>query len=362
MSLIGYAVIYTVFLKRATPQNIVIGGAAGAAPPVLGWAALNGTVTGNALLLLLIIFTWTPPHFWALAIARKADYERAGIPMLPVTHGEEVTKSFVVYYTILLLVVTVLPYLTGMSGLLYLFGALLLGAGFLYYAIAAQTAARHGARDADVRLLDHLSDRALQLPARRPLHSGLLARIIGPAPADPFRRRCYAMDVTDIIDPLNDAQRAAVTAPDRPTLVLAGAGSGKTRVLVHRIAWVIRVNGVAAQHVLAVTFTNKAAAEMRERIERLLGFPTRNLWIGTFHGLAHRLAADPLGRGGSRAKGSRSWTPTISSHDPPDAARARARRERVGAERDPVVHQRAERRGPAAEGPARTRATRAGGR
>jgi len=97
------------------------------------------------------------------------------------------------------------------------------------------------------------------------------------------------MDVTDIIDPLNDAQRAAVTAPDRPTLVLAGAGSGKTRVLVHRIAWVIRVNGVAAQHVLAVTFTNKAAAEMRERIERLLGFPTRSLWIGTFHGLAHRL-------------------------------------------------------------------------
>ena len=97
------------------------------------------------------------------------------------------------------------------------------------------------------------------------------------------------MDVTDIIDPLNDAQRAAVTAPDRPTLVLAGAGSGKTRVLVHRIAWVIRVNGVAAQHVLAVTFTNKAAAEMRDRIERLLGFPTRSLWIGTFHGLAHRL-------------------------------------------------------------------------
>jgi DNA helicase-2/ATP-dependent DNA helicase PcrA len=97
------------------------------------------------------------------------------------------------------------------------------------------------------------------------------------------------VDVTDIIDPLNDAQRAAVTAPDRPTLVLAGAGSGKTRVLVHRIAWVIRVNGVAAQHVLAVTFTNKAASEMRDRIERLLGFPTRSLWIGTFHGLAHRL-------------------------------------------------------------------------
>jgi heme o synthase len=136
VSLIGYAVIYTVYLKRATPQNIVIGGAAGAAPPVLGWTAVTGEVSGYALLLLLIIFTWTPPHFWALAIARRADYERAEIPMLPVTHGEEVTKSFVVYYTILLMVVTLLPYLTHMSGLLYLAGALLLGGGFLYYALA----------------------------------------------------------------------------------------------------------------------------------------------------------------------------------------------------------------------------------
>jgi protoheme IX farnesyltransferase len=136
VSLIGYAVIYTVYLKRATPQNIVIGGAAGAAPPVLGWAAVTGEVSGYALLLFLIIFTWTPPHFWALAIARRADYERAEIPMLPVTHGEEVTKSFVVYYTILLVVVTLLPYLTHMSGPLYLAGALLLGGGFLYYALA----------------------------------------------------------------------------------------------------------------------------------------------------------------------------------------------------------------------------------
>ncbi len=135
VSLIGYAVVYTVYLKRATPQNIVIGGAAGAAPPVLGWAAVTNDVNGYALLLLLIIFTWTPPHFWALAIARKAEYERAEIPMLPVTHGEELTKSFIVYYTILLLIVTVLPYLTGMSGMLYLFGALLLGGGFLYYAL-----------------------------------------------------------------------------------------------------------------------------------------------------------------------------------------------------------------------------------
>jgi len=134
-SLIGYAVVYTVYLKRATPQNIVIGGAAGAAPPVLGWTAVTNEVGGYALLLFLIIFIWTPPHFWALAVARKDDYEKAGVPMLPVTHGTEVTKSFVVYYTILLLLVTLLPYLTGMSGVLYLFGAVLLGAGFLYYAI-----------------------------------------------------------------------------------------------------------------------------------------------------------------------------------------------------------------------------------
>jgi protoheme IX farnesyltransferase len=134
-SLIGYAIVYTVYLKRATPQNIVIGGAAGAAPPVLGWTAVTGTVDPHALLLFLIIFTWTPPHFWALAIARRSDYERAEIPMLPVTHGVEVTKSFVVYYTILLVLVTVLPYITGMTGPLYLLGALLLGAGFLYYAL-----------------------------------------------------------------------------------------------------------------------------------------------------------------------------------------------------------------------------------
>jgi heme o synthase len=134
-SLIGYAVVYTVFLKRATPQNIVIGGAAGAAPPVLGWTAVTNDVSGYALLLFLIIFTWTPPHFWALAIARRKDYERAEIPMLPVTHGEELTKSFVVYYTILLLIVSLLPYLTGMSGMLYVLGAVLLGGGFLYYAL-----------------------------------------------------------------------------------------------------------------------------------------------------------------------------------------------------------------------------------
>ena len=134
-SLIGYAVVYTVFLKRATPQNIVIGGAAGAAPPLLGWTAVTGEITSSALLLFLIIFVWTPPHFWALAIARKDEYAKVGIPMLPVTHGEEYTRLSILLYTILLVVITIMPYLTGMSGLIYLATALALGARFLSYAI-----------------------------------------------------------------------------------------------------------------------------------------------------------------------------------------------------------------------------------
>ena len=134
-SLIGYAVIYTMFLKRATPQNIVIGGAAGAAPPVLGWTAVTGQLDPHALLLFLIIYTWTPPHFWALAIHRRHEYARAEIPMLPVTHGVAYTSLHVLLYTLLLVVVSVLPFLAGMSGPLYLVGALLLGGGFLYYAI-----------------------------------------------------------------------------------------------------------------------------------------------------------------------------------------------------------------------------------
>jgi protoheme IX farnesyltransferase len=134
-SLIGYAVVYTVFLKRATPQNIVIGGAAGAAPPVLGWTAMNGEITSSALLLFLIIFVWTPPHFWALAIARKEEYEKVGIPMLPVTHGEEYTRLNILLYTILLALITLIPYLIGMSGLIYLATALVLDARFLWYAI-----------------------------------------------------------------------------------------------------------------------------------------------------------------------------------------------------------------------------------
>jgi len=133
-SMIGYAIVYTAWLKRATSQNIVIGGIAGAAPPLLGWAAVTNQVHPYALLLVLIIFVWTPPHFWALAIFRRDDYSRAQVPMLPVTHGVEYTRWHVLFYTVLLVIATVLPYLTGMSGMFYLGGALVLGAGFLYYA------------------------------------------------------------------------------------------------------------------------------------------------------------------------------------------------------------------------------------
>ena len=133
-SLIGYAVVYTVWLKHATPQNIVIGGAAGAAPPLLGWTAVTGHVDPYALLLFLIIFTWTPPHFWALAIARRDEYAQAGIPMLPVAYSIEFTRTHILLYTILLVIVTLLPYLTGMSGLIYLVAALGLGGFFLFRA------------------------------------------------------------------------------------------------------------------------------------------------------------------------------------------------------------------------------------
>jgi protoheme IX farnesyltransferase len=135
-SLIGYAVLYTVWLKHITPQNIVIGGAAGAAPPVLGWTSVTGQVDPYALLLFLIIFAWTPPHFWALAIARREEYMKAGIPMLPVAYGVEFTRLHILLYTILLCIVTLLPWLTVMTGLIYLAAAVVLGALFVRHAIA----------------------------------------------------------------------------------------------------------------------------------------------------------------------------------------------------------------------------------
>ena len=134
-SLIGYAFIYTVYLKRATPQNIVIGGLAGAAPPLLGWASISNTVDPYALLLVLIIFVWTPPHFWALAIYRKDEYAKESIPMLPVTHGVAFTKLQIVLYTIILFIVSVLPYIVLMSGWIYLFSAITLSSLFMYYSI-----------------------------------------------------------------------------------------------------------------------------------------------------------------------------------------------------------------------------------
>ena len=135
-SLVGYAFVYTLFLKRATPQNIVIGGLAGAAPPLLGWTAVTDNIHGHALLLVLIIFAWTPPHFWALAIHRREEYAAVEIPMLPVTHGVAFTKLHILLYTILMFLITLLPYATRMSGPLYLLGAVVLGLGFLYWAIA----------------------------------------------------------------------------------------------------------------------------------------------------------------------------------------------------------------------------------
>ncbi|MCP4597460.1 heme o synthase [Neptuniibacter sp.] len=132
-ALMGYAVVYTVWLKRATPQNIVIGGIAGAAPPLLGWTAVTGSIEPNSLLLVLIIFAWTPPHFWSLCIARKSDYEKAGVPMLPVTHGIEYTKVQILLYSLLMVSVTLFPFMTGMSGLVYLMGVSVINIRFMYW-------------------------------------------------------------------------------------------------------------------------------------------------------------------------------------------------------------------------------------
>jgi protoheme IX farnesyltransferase len=141
-SVIGYAVIYTTWLKHATPQNIVIGGAAGAAPPLLGWVAVTHSIDPQALVLFLIIFTWTPPHFWSLAIARREEYAKVGIPMLPVTHGVAYTRRQILLYTVLLIFCTLIPAVIGMSGILYLAAALVLDARFLYLAVALRRGER----------------------------------------------------------------------------------------------------------------------------------------------------------------------------------------------------------------------------
>lgn len=134
-SWVGYGIIYSLYLKRATPQNIVIGGLFGAAPPLFGWTAVTGSIDGGGLLLVLIIFAWTPPHFWALAIDRMEEYRKVDIPMLPVTHGEHYTKVHILLYTIIMIIISVMPYLIGMSNLLYLVSAVALGAGFLYWSL-----------------------------------------------------------------------------------------------------------------------------------------------------------------------------------------------------------------------------------
>jgi len=135
ITFVGYAIIYTVILKPLTPQNIVIGGASGAMPPVLGWTAVTGEISADALLLFLIIFAWTPPHFWVLALYRKLEYAKVGMPMLPVTHGDKFTRLHVLLYTIILCAVTLMPYATQMGGLIYLISAVILDAVFLYYAV-----------------------------------------------------------------------------------------------------------------------------------------------------------------------------------------------------------------------------------
>jgi len=135
ITFVGYAIIYTVILKPLTPQNIVIGGASGAMPPVLGWTAVTGEISADALLLFLIIFAWTPPHFWALALYRKLEYAKVGMPMLPVTHGDKFTRLHVLLYTFILCAVTLMPYATQMGGLIYLISAVILDAVFLYYAV-----------------------------------------------------------------------------------------------------------------------------------------------------------------------------------------------------------------------------------
>ena len=185
---VGYAVVYTVMLKPLTPQNIVIGGASGAMPPVLGWAAMRGEVGPEALILCLIIFLWTPPHFWALALYRAEDYRKAGLPMLPVTHGNEFTRLHVLLYTLVLFAATLLPFVSGMSGWLYLAAAVVLGAVFTGYALAAVAPLLRRAGAQDLPLLDHPPGAAVRGAAGRPLPDAAARMTVTPSAAGLARR------------------------------------------------------------------------------------------------------------------------------------------------------------------------------
>ncbi len=244
-SLIGYAIIYTVWLKHATPQNIVIGGAAGAAPPVLGWTAVTGSVDPNALLLFLIIFTWTPPHFWALAIARRDEYAKAGIPMLPVAYSSDFTRLHILLYTILLVIVTLMPYLTGMSGLIYLAAAHGARRRVPVSRPATQDASGRASADADLRFLDHLPGAVVRRAVDRPLpnHSAAIAAPLIVAPARTPRSSIpwltaavIALIAYGSLYPFNfkpDAQSGLVAALSQLSWARAGRGDRISNVLLY---------------------------------------------------------------------------------------------------------------------------------
>jgi protoheme IX farnesyltransferase len=193
-SWIGYGIVYTLFLKRATPQNIVIGGLFGAAPPLFGWTAVSNSVEPGALLLVLIIFAWTPPHFWALALDRKEEYRSANIPMLPVTHGEQYTRWHILFYTLILVAISLLPYLIGMSGLIYLASAAALGVGFLYWAVTVLRAKnprapietfRYSILYLMVLFVALLVDHYLPIGLPSAVHSGINFEVVNGIPGNP---------------------------------------------------------------------------------------------------------------------------------------------------------------------------------
>ena len=280
LSLIGYAVLYTVWLKHVTPQNIVIGGAAGAAPPVLGWTAVTGSADPHSLLLFLIIFAWTPPHFWALAIARRKDYAKAGIPMLPVAYGVEFTQLHILLYTILLFIVTLLPYLTGMSGLLYLAAAVVLGVDLHALRHRDAQARRAGpAAHAGVPLFDQLPDAAVRGAAGR----SLPARSV-PDAAMAGRSTHFAAPLLLAVDHRPDRLRLAVSVPlRRPT-------ARRSREALRSLSWARAGRGDMFNNVLLyVPFGFCVALLVEPRWGRVAG-----IVAGTLLGAALSLGLELL--------------------------------------------------------------------